>query len=64
MANAADGIEDGESPRVAAVRELRQELGTSHVEVSAETGEWLRCALPAALIDRFPLLRWRGQQQK
>jgi putative (di)nucleoside polyphosphate hydrolase len=58
------GIEDGESPRAAALRELREELGTSNVDIVAEAEGWLHYELPAELLDRLPGVRWRGQRQK
>jgi putative (di)nucleoside polyphosphate hydrolase len=58
------GIDEGESPRDAAIRELQEELGTSKVEVVAETNAWFRYDLPAGLLGGQRHSRWRGQQQK
>jgi len=58
------GIDDSEDPLVAALRELREEIGTDNVEVLAESDTWLRYELPPALIGKAWQGRWRGQQQK
>jgi 8-oxo-dGTP pyrophosphatase MutT (NUDIX family) len=58
------GVEEGETPRDAAVRELQEELGTSKVEIIAETKTWFRYDLPAELFEGSRHGRWRGQQQK
>lgn len=57
------GIDSGEGPREAALRELREEIGTDKVEIIAESAVWLRYDLPAELGKRWND-RWRGQQQK
>ena len=58
------GIKQGEAPLSAALRELREEIGTDHVEVLAESDCWLRYELPPDLVGRAWQGRWRGQQQK
>ncbi len=58
------GIEPGESPLAAALRELREEIGTDNVAVLAESKGWLRYDVPVALAGRAWNGRWRGQQQK
>lgn len=58
------GIEDGEEPRAAALRELREEIGTDNVQVLAESQGWLRYDLPDELVGKAWGGRWRGQQQK
>lgn len=58
------GIEPGEAPQEAALRELREEIGTDNVEVIAESRGWLRYDLPPHLIGVAWGGRWRGQQQK
>jgi len=58
------GIDDGETPRQAALRELREEIGTDKAEIIAESAGWLSYDLPAALIGGFWGGRWRGQSQK
>jgi putative (di)nucleoside polyphosphate hydrolase len=58
------GIEEGEEPCVAALRELREEVGTDDVDVLAESRGWLRYDLPDDLVGKAWGGRWRGQQQK
>jgi len=59
------GIDDGESPRQAAWRELKEETGIAQAEIIAESAQWLRYELPAAARGvRFWGGRYRGQEQK
>ena len=58
------GIEKFEAPRIAALRELREETGVTRVEVIAEHPEWLSYELPADLIGVALKGRYRGQRQK
>ncbi len=58
------GIEEGEAPREAALRELREEIGTGKAEIIAEHGEWLKYDLPAELAARSWNGEFRGQRQK
>jgi len=58
------GIEDGEEPMDAAMRELREEIGTDNVDVLAEGKGWHQYDLPPALIEQSRHGRWLGQQQK
>jgi putative (di)nucleoside polyphosphate hydrolase len=58
------GIDTGETPVEAALRELREETGIRkrHVTVLAETADWLPYDLPA---DVLPYRgKYRGQTQK
>ena len=57
------GIDEGEEPRSAAFRELREEIGTNNADIIAESKAWLRYDLPPELRKRWHD-RWRGQQQK
>ena len=57
------GIDPGETPREAAWRELREEVGTEKAEILGETSGWLHYDLPAE-IGRPWGGRWRGQRQK
>ena len=43
------GIEPGEIPYEAALRELREEIGTDNVKFIAETSNWLEYTLPMNL---------------
>ncbi len=58
------GIDKGESPRAAALRELEEEIGTAAVEIIGETEGWLDYELPADLVGRVWQGRYRGQTQK
>ena len=60
------GIDRGETPREAALRELREETGVTAdlVEVIAETPDWLRYDLPHDIVPRIWKGRYRGQEQK
>ena len=58
------GIDKGEEPADAAVRELREETGISSAQIIAETQNWLRYDLPENLIGRALKGRYRGQTQK
>lgn len=57
------GIDEDEEPRDAALRELREEIGTDKAEFIAESKAWLRYDLPPDLRERWNN-RWQGQQQK
>ena len=57
------GIDDGEQPRDAAFRELKEEIGTDKAQIIAESKAWLRYDLPTDLRKRWDN-RWRGQEQK
>ncbi len=58
------GIDEGESPRHAALRELHEEIGTAKAEVLAESRDWWHYDLPAKLVPRLWDGRYRGQEQK
>lgn len=58
------GIERGENPRTAALRELLEEVGTNKVEIIAETNEWLYYDLPPQFSNKLWNGRYAGQMQK
>lgn len=58
------GIDAGENPREAVLRELAEETGISSVEILAEHEEWLQYDLPAELLGRVLGGRYRGQRQR
>nr|WP_309501360.1 RNA pyrophosphohydrolase [uncultured Roseovarius sp.] len=60
------GIDPGESPQEAALRELGEETGVSAdlVRIEAETADWMRYDLPHDLVPRIWKGRYRGQEQK
>ena len=60
------GVDKGEDPRAAALRELEEETGVSQnlVEVLAETTDWIPYELPHDLVPKLWKGRYRGQKQK
>ncbi len=58
------GIDKGESPREAALRELKEEIGTDNAEFLAESKGWFTYDFPPELRERFRQGRYLGQQQK
>jgi putative (di)nucleoside polyphosphate hydrolase len=58
------GIDDGEEPRAAALRELAEEVGTDRAEILAESRGWYRYELPPELRGKLWGGRWIGQRQK
>jgi len=58
------GIDPGERPIDAAMRELAEETGTDRAEVVDELADWLAYDLPVDLRDRVMGGKWRGQAQK
>jgi len=60
------GIDEGEEPQTAALRELEEETGVSRelVRVIDETPDWLHYDLPHDLVPRIWKGRFRGQKQK
>lgn len=59
------GLDEGEDPRAAALRELEEETGISPdlVDIIAETG-WVSYDLPPELLGKVWKGRYRGQRQK
>lgn len=60
------GVDAGENPRDAAIRELQEETGVSPdlVRIEAESEDWLRYDLPHDLVPHIWKGRYRGQEQK
>jgi len=58
------GIDAGETPRDAALRELKEETGTDNAAFLAESRDWLRYDLPPKFAARKWKGRYRGQAQK
>jgi len=58
------GIDDGEDPREAALRELKEEIGTNKADFIDESKGWLRYDFPEEIRQRSRNGRWRGQRQK
>jgi putative (di)nucleoside polyphosphate hydrolase len=53
------GIDHGETPPAAALRELAEEAGTANARIIGEIADWLSYDLPRALKGNY-----RGQRQK
>ena len=58
------GIDEGEDPRAAVLRELEEEIGTGQAEVIGEHPDWLTYDLPRELLGRTLGGRYRGQRQR
>ena len=58
------GIDEGESPEEAALRELREETGTQKARIIGETSDWLTYDLPPHLVGVALKGKYRGQKQK
>lgn len=58
------GIDENEDPRIAALRELKEEIGTDKVEIVKESNGWLHYDLPEEIIPKVWGGKFRGQRQK
>ncbi|RJL07573.1 RNA pyrophosphohydrolase [Paracoccus aestuarii] len=60
------GIDAGETPRQAALRELTEEtsIAADRVEILAETADWVQYDLPPDMLGRIWQGRFGGQRQK
>jgi putative (di)nucleoside polyphosphate hydrolase len=58
------GIDQGETPKQAVLRELQEEVGTAKAEIIAEMDDWVTYDLPAHLIGVAFHGKYRGQRQK
>ncbi|WP_342363523.1 RNA pyrophosphohydrolase [Terrarubrum flagellatum] len=58
------GIDEGETPREAAARELREETNVASAEFLAEAPRWLAYDLPKPMLRKSWRNRYRGQAQK
>ncbi|HKL68047.1 RNA pyrophosphohydrolase [Salibaculum sp.] len=60
------GVDPGEDPRAAALRELEEETGVTPdlVRIEAETAGWIPYDLPAEIVPKRWGGRYRGQEQK
>ena len=58
------GIEPGEDPKAAGIREMLEEIGTKNVELIGEIDEWLNYDIPEKLSHRLWNGKYKGQTQK
>lgn len=58
------GIDPGETPEEAALRELHEEVGTDKAEILSAHPQWLNYDIPDELLGRALGGRYRGQTQK
>lgn len=58
------GIDGAETPHRAALRELKEEIGTDKAELIAESAHWLSYEFPPGLRERIWDGRYKGQAQK
>lgn len=58
------GIDKGEAPRQAVLRELMEETGIDKTEIIAESAHWRQYDLPDQLIGVLWGGKYRGQRQK
>src|SRR3546814_20102327 len=57
------GIDAGETPEEAALRELHEEIGTDKAEILDKSRHWLRYDLPSPLVGKDWQGRHRGPAQ-
>ena len=60
------GIDEGEKPRAAALRELEEEIGVGPdlVTVEAKLSDWVKYDLPHEVVPKIWKGRYRGQKQR
>lgn len=58
------GIDQGEDPKAAAIRELKEETGVTQVSIIAEHKNWLTYDLPTELYGKVWKGRYGGQTMK
>jgi len=58
------GIDAGEDPATAVLRELEEEIGTAKAEILGAHPDWLRYDLPPHLLGVAWHGKYRGQEQK
>jgi putative (di)nucleoside polyphosphate hydrolase len=58
------GIDLGETPSKAALREMQEEIGSNQGHIVAESKNWYSYNLPSFLISRLWNGAYRGQKQK
>jgi putative (di)nucleoside polyphosphate hydrolase len=58
------GVNTGETPRQAALRELREEIGTDRADILAESATWFCHGVPNEIAHGIMRGRYRGNRQK
>lgn len=58
------GMDEGETPEIAALRELKEEIGTNNAGIIAESEGWYHYDLPDDLIGKLWGGQFCGQKQK
>lgn len=58
------GMDEKETPLIAANRELKEEIGTNNATVIAESQDWYYYDLPDYLVPKIWGGKYRGQRQK
>lgn len=58
------GVDDGEAPDAAVLREMREEIGTDNAKIITGTADWLAYDLPKDLQGKLWKGKYRGQIQK
>ncbi|MFN7710734.1 MAG: RNA pyrophosphohydrolase [Holosporales bacterium] len=58
------GVDDGESEAQAALRELKEEIGTDRVQILGQSKGYYTYDIPAKMLGRLWAGRYRGQQQR
>lgn len=56
------GIDPGETPEAAVMRELEEEVGTDKAEILAKASDWFHYDLPVEIVGRVMSGRYRGQR--
>jgi len=56
------GIDDGETPKEALIRELKEEIGYNDIEIIAEFPEWVSYEFPNVISKK--MYPFKGQRQK
>jgi putative (di)nucleoside polyphosphate hydrolase len=58
------GVDEGEAPADAALRELEEEIGTAKARIVAESAGWYEYDLPPEFVGKRWRGKYRGQSQK
>ena len=58
------GIDEGETPLQAGMREMLEEIGTNNADYIGDYPDWLEYDIPVGLANRLWSGRYRGQTQK